>query len=313
MMKPRVSLIPILLSLTLLVHAHASDRKNIRAQVILDTDIGDDIDDAYALALLLKSPEVKILGITTAFGDTQMRARLVSEMLKETGNQNIPVFAGPKTLVKDGLTQAAYAAKSPARTYPDAIGFILDEIRKNPGEITLISIAPLSNIGALIKADPETFLKLKRVVMMGGSIDRGYGDVGAHPDPEWNILCDIPAAKALFQSGVPLYVMPLDSTQIKLDTSGEKELFARNTSLTNSLRELTTEWAAGKKSRVPILFDAVAASYAIQPSLCPTTLMRVEVDDKGMTRRTAGEANANVCLSSSAKSFFSFYFPRVTK
>jgi inosine-uridine nucleoside N-ribohydrolase len=311
MIKPRIFIALTLLSFMPLAHAQVSGRKSAPAKVILDTDIGDDIDDAYALALLLKSPEVKIVGITTAFGDTQLRARLVSEMLKETGNQAIPVFAGPKTPVKDGLTQETYALKSPAKNYPDAISFILDTIRKNPGEITLISIAPLTNIGALLQADPATFLKLKRVVMMGGSINRGYGEAGAHPDPEWNIICDIPAAKALFQSGVPLYVMPLDSTQINLDPERRKELFARTTPLTIALRELTTEWAQGRQAREPMLFDAVAASYAIQPSVCPTTLMRVEVDDKGMTRRVAGPANANVCLSSSAESFFDFYLPRV--
>ncbi len=283
------------------------------AKVILDTDIGDDIDDAYALALLLNSPEVKIMGVTTAFGDTQLRARLVSEMLKATGHQAIPVYAGPKTQAKSDLTQKTYALKSPARIYPDAIQFILDTIRKNPGEITLVSIAPLTNIGALLTADPATFLKLKRVVMMGGSVDRGYGDANARPDPEWNILCDIPAAQALFRSGVPLYVMPLDSTQIKLEPDRQEKLFAKNTPLTNSLRELTTEWAEGKHAHEPILFDAVAASYAVEPSLCPMTLMRIEVDDKGITRQMAGRANANVCLSSSEKSFFDFYLPRVMR
>lgn len=313
MMKLRVSLILMVLGIVPLLHAQISGRKDAPVKVILDTDIGDDIDDAYALALLLNSPEVKVIGITTAFGDTQLRARLVSEMLKETGNEAIPVFAGPQTPVKDGLTQKTYALKAPVRQYPDAISFILDSIRKNPGEITLISIAPLTNIGALLKADPAAFMKLKRIVMMGGSINRGYGDTGARPDAEWNILCDIPAAKALFQSAVPLYVMPLDSTQIKLDANRQKELFARKTPITRALQELTTEWAAGKPSREPVLFDAIAASYAIEPSLCPTTSMRVEVDDKGMTRRIAGQANAHVCLASSDKTFFDFYLPRVMR
>ena len=311
MMKLRVSCILILASLMPLLHAQRPGQKAAPAKVILDTDIGDDIDDAYALALLLKSPEVKILGITTAFGDTQIRGRLVSRMLKETGHEEIPVYAGPKTEAKNGLTQKAYALKTPDREYPDAIHFMVDSIRKNPGEITLISIAPLTNIGALIKADPATFLKLKRVVMMGGSVARGYGAVNAPPDPEWNILCDIPSAKALFESGVPLYVMPLDSTQIKLDTDRQKELFARHSALTNALEKLTHEWDSVNDHRAPTLFDPVAAAYAIQPGLCPTTAMHIDVDNKGMTRRGAGKANANVCLSSSAKSFFDFYLPRV--
>ena len=313
MMKLRVSFILIALSLAPLLQAQTANKVHAPERVILDTDIGDDIDDAYALALLLKSPEVKIIGITTAFGNTQLRARLVSEMLQQTGEGSIPVYAGPRTDVKDGLSQAAYAMRSPERVYPDAIHFILDAIRQNPGEITLISIAPLTNIGALLQADPATFRKLKRVVMMGGSIRRGYGDVGSPADPEWNILCDIPAAQALFQSGVPLYVMPLDSTQIKLDRDQQSKLFARKTPLINSLQELTTEWAAAKKMAEPILFDAVAAAYALRPSICPVTPMRIEVDGKGMTREIAGTANANVCLASSAKSFFDFYLTRVLR
>ena len=82
-----------------------------------------------------------------------------------------------------------------------------------PGKITLVAVAPLTNVGALIRKDPETFRKLKRVVLMGGSVALGYGGK-KEPEVEWNILNDVAAAKALFGSGVPLYVMPLDSTEI---------------------------------------------------------------------------------------------------
>ena len=77
------------------------------------------------------------------------------------------------------------------------------------------------NVGAAIDKDAATFRKLKRVVLMGGSVRRGYGDLGytapVPPMPEWNILNDVASAQKLFASGVPLYVMPLDSTQLKLD------------------------------------------------------------------------------------------------
>ncbi len=99
--------------------------------------------------------------------------------------------------------------------------FLLEQIKLNPGEITLIAVGPLTNIGAAIDRDPETFRKLKRVVLMGGSVYRGYGDLGytPHREPiaEYNIMMDIPAAQKLFQSGVPIFMMPLDSTQIKFD------------------------------------------------------------------------------------------------
>jgi inosine-uridine nucleoside N-ribohydrolase len=149
---------------------------------------------------------------------------------------------------------------------------------------------------------------------MGGSVERGYGDPERkHPEPEWNVLCDISAAKALFASGVPLYVMPLDSTQIALDAARRATLFARGTPLTIALRDLTQQWTKTTRPQqdTPTLYDPVAVTYALRPELCPTTRMRIEVDDKGMTRRVDGPANANVCLSSDANLFFDFYLGRV--
>jgi purine nucleosidase len=310
--------VPSVLVLLLLIFVAADPashaKTNVRAaRLIFDTDIGDDIDDAYALGLLLKSPEVKILGVTTAFGDTHLRARLVSRLLKETGNENILVFEGPPTERQTGFSQSVWAHKSPDRQYPDAIAFMLKTISRNPGEITLISVAPFTNVGALIAKDPATFRKLKRVVIMGGSVYQGYGDAGrGHPEAEWNIKSDIPAAKALFTSGVPLYVMPLDSTQIPLDLTRQKTLFDRGTPLTNALEELTKEWSVATHQSIPTLFDAIAAAYAVNPELCPTTPLRLEVDDKGLTRKVDGKPNANVCLSSNTQTFFDFYLPRVT-
>src|SRR6266568_2512316 len=78
-------------------------------KVIIDTDIGDDIDDAFALALALRSPELQILGVTTTFGDTELRARLASRLLSEAGRADIPVFAGAPTHAKNQLTQRRYA------------------------------------------------------------------------------------------------------------------------------------------------------------------------------------------------------------
>src|SRR5579863_7367780 len=165
-------------------------------KIIIDTDIGDDVDDAFAVALALKSPEVQILGITTTFGDTETRARLLDRMLGEAGRGDIPVAAGKATEVKSNFTQRRYAegGRFARGAHPDAVSFILEQIRKNPGEITLVAIGPLVNVGGLIDKDAETFRKLKRVVMMGGSVERGYGDpYGAPtpPQPEWNIKNDI--------------------------------------------------------------------------------------------------------------------------
>lgn len=286
-------------------------------KVILDSDIGDDIDDAFALALAETSPRLQLLGVTTAWGDTDRRARLTARFLRETGHSDIPVYAGPATHTNSPFTQARWAdsGPKPADGWPDAVDFILDTIRRNPGQITLISIAPFTNVGAAIARDPATFRKLRRVVIMGGSVRRGYGDLGYladhGPDPEYNIVMDIPAAQKLFTSGVPLYVMPLDSTQLKLDEVLRSTLFSQDTRVTSALVSLYEEWTASTQNPTPTLFDAMAVAAAIDPSLCPTQPMHLDVDDKGFTREASGAPNANVCLESDSDRFFHFYIPAV--
>ena len=284
--------------------------QTVPSKVIFDTDIGDDIDDAYALGLLLQSPEVKVLGVTTAFQNTHLRARLAARFLESAGRKDVPVYEGPKTSGKSHFTQTKWAEGLPDRTFPDAIEFVLETIRGNPGQITLVAVAPLTNVGALIARDPNIFRKLKRVVLMGGSIARGYGNK-PEPEVEWKILNDVAAAKALFGSGVPLYVMPLDSTELPLDVARQAQLFGKNTGMTNALEELTAEWSVATHQKSPLLFDAVAAAYAVKPEICPTTAMRIEVDDKGFTRRVDGAANANVCLDSKTDLFFALFMSRV--
>ncbi|HEX3987402.1 MAG TPA: nucleoside hydrolase [Acidobacteriaceae bacterium] len=297
--------------------AQTSEATVAPQKVIIDTDIGDDIDDAFAVALALSSPRVQVLGITTAFGDTALRARLVERFLNETGHSSVPVYAGLPTLATNIFSQRRYAEQFPARAWPNGISFILDQIRNAPGQITLICIAPLSNVGALLNRDPATFRKLKRVVMMGGSIYRGYDDLGYLPDrgpsPEWNILMDIPAAKRLFASGVPIYMMPLDSTQLKLDEVMRDQLFSQGTRITDNLALLYQQWTNATSNLTPTLFDAMAVADVIDPSLCPVTPMHIDVDDKGFTRVTPGVPNAQVCLHSDSDAFFHFYFHTALK
>ena len=288
----------------------AAAPKEVAGKVIFDTDIGDDIDDAYALGLLLRSPEVDLLGVTTTFKDTHLRARLAARFLADSGRGDVPVYEGPKTPGKPDFSQGKYAAGAPDRKFPDAIGFVLDAIRKNPGQITLVAVGPLSNVGALIAKDPETFRKLKRVVMMGGSVAKGY-DGHTAPDVEWNIRCDIAGAKALFGAGVPIYMMPLDSTVVPLDREREAVLFGKGTGMAKALAELTAEWDGWTKRGTPVLFDAVAAGYAVRPEVCPVTAMRIVVDDQGYTRRVAGKTNAYACLGLNEKAFYELLMGRV--
>jgi inosine-uridine nucleoside N-ribohydrolase len=294
----------------------APPKTPVRPQlVVLDTDIGDDIDDAFALALALRSPELRILGVTTAFGDTELRARLVDRYLAAIGRNDIPVMAGVRTQAPSPLTQAAYAQQEPARKHGDAVEFLLRQIRAHPGQITLIAIGPLFNVQAAIERDPVTFRQLKRVVMMGGSVFRGYdrGQTGAAqpPSAEWNIRCDPAGAQALLASGVPVFMMPLDSTQIHLEQSEQAAIFSHGSPLTDQLTLLYHEWSGKGAWKTPTLFDPVAVAYAIRAQLCPATPMSLEVDDKGFTRQVGGRANVQVCLQSDEKGFLDLLLERI--
>jgi len=289
-------------------------------KVIIDTDIGDDVDDAFAVALALQSPELKIVGITSAWGNTVLRARLLDRFLKETGHTDIPVAIGiEKHNPREAqFSQARWAEAGPAaKAHPAAVDFLLEQIRRQPGEITLVAIAPLTNIGAAIERDAATFRKLKRVVMMGGSVYRGYDDPGSgpnhKPDREYNIAMDAQAAQKLFGSGVPLYVMPLDATQLNLDEAKKELVFTQSTPLTDALALLFLQWSRVRRLQTPTMFDPMAVAFAVAPELCPTQPLRIVVDDEGYTRPEPGTPNAEVCLQSDPAKFFAFFLPRLLK
>ena len=300
----------------LVAQSRASATPEPRTKIILDTDIGDDIDDAFALALALRSSELDLVGITTAWGDTALRARLVNRFLKDTGAPSIPVLVGIATQSKANFSQADWAQQGePSPSQPDAVTFLLDQARKSPDEITLIAIGPLTNLGAAIDRDPEAFRKFKRIVLMGGSIRRGYGDLGYGPDkgpqPEYNIYSDVSAAQKLFASGVPIFMMPLDSTQLLLDETKRTLLFATGSPTTNALAALYFQWVRANRTPTATLFDVMAVAYAVDPQLCPVTPLHIAVDDKGMTLPGPGASNASACLSSDSEQFFRFLLPRL--
>jgi inosine-uridine nucleoside N-ribohydrolase len=202
-------------------------------------------------------------------------------------------------------------------TYPDAVDFLLQQIRLHPDEITLIAIGPETNIGAAIVRDIVTFRKLKRVVIMGGSIYRGYNPVNTYlmnmsPSLEYNIAMDPDAAQKLFTSGVSLYVLPTDSTQIKLEELRRAQIFSAGTPMTDAITLLTEEWSHGLQN-TPTLNDAVAVAYVLDPVLCPTVPMNLRVDSSGATKVGQGAPNAYVCLHSDSDQFFDFVMPRILR
>jgi purine nucleosidase len=174
--------------------------------VLLDTDIGSDIDDALALAYLLRQPQCELVGITTATGDTAKRAALAAWLCQEAERPDVPVRAGLRGPLLTGPGQAEvpqYAAftGTTADRCPNtgscAIEFMREAIHSRPGEITLLAIGPLTNVAALFASDPAIPGLLKQVVLMCGTYGHTYAGRLCHT--EWNAHCDPVAAAVVFQ------------------------------------------------------------------------------------------------------------------
>jgi purine nucleosidase len=172
----------------------------------------------------------------------------------------------------------------------------------------LIAIGELTNVAALLKADPVMAKKINRIVLMGGAIARGY-EPGSKPDREWNIKSNPTAARAVFESGIPILMAPLDVTaMLQLDAAMRSRIFNQDTPVTNSLAALYHLW----NRETPTLFDPMAVALAINPSLCQTKKLAIEVDRQGFTRVVGDQpANATVGMETDPARFFEFYLSRV--
>ena len=215
------------------------------ARCCFDTDIGTDIDDAYALALILRSPELELLGVTTVSGDAVARARLAAKLLAIEGGAaaRVPVYAGTSTATQY-MKQAEWAAgfTSPALHTDGGVAFMRQQIEARPGALTIIAVGELTNVAALLTSSPGIAGKIKRIALMGGAVRRG-GQPGSTPQPEWNIKSNAAAARTVFTSGVPLIVAPLDATaDLKLTPEHRVRIFTRGTPLTDALAALDYVW-----------------------------------------------------------------------
>src|SRR5581483_178358 len=256
------------------------------------------------LAVALQDPRLDVIGITTAWGDTRTRTLLVRRLLASIGRKDVIVAQGPKTPNSTPFTQKKWASGALDTTAaPDAIAFIRNQVQRRPGQITLIALAPLSNIEALQRSAPQALRELKQVVMMGGSLYAGYNQGGAipvaRPSAEYNIASAPEGLTILLQSGVPVRMFPLDSTQIKFDEVRRDRLFAYGSPASDTIALLYHQWrllnAWGQIT--PTLFDAVPVVWMLQPSVCQLKPLRIQVDGQGYTSPVTGAPNVSACLA----------------
>jgi inosine-uridine nucleoside N-ribohydrolase len=268
-----------------------------RQKIIFDCDLGDDIDDAYALGYLLTLQDrYEILGITTCYGRTDDRAILANKFLAVTGETHIPVYVGKNTSNSSERAnwyadQFYWAKGSPSvKKSINATEFIRSQLKKYPGEVIIFSVGPVTNLAPLA----TELQKAKAIYAMFGSFKIGY-DGSMKIDAEWNVTCDIPSAKSFVQSGANIIYAGLDVTaMVKLSAENRFKLLMRQSPLTSAMQGLYVLWGQD----TPTLFDPVAIGMEAHPELFATEKVHIFVDDKGFTRIDPSKpANATIGTS----------------
>lgn len=284
-------------------------------KVLLDTDIGSDIDDAVALAYLLRQPRCELLGITTVTGNAQGRAQLAAALCRAAG-VDVPIYAGMESpLFVDSMQTEApqtqrLKGKQPQFANDQAIDFLSETIRAYPQQITLLAVGPLTNIATLFARDPEIPSLLAELVIMGGK----YSD---YPTPwgptEWNIIVDPHAAKQVLSAPVPkIRAIGLDITwQVSMSPSEVTRHFRQD-----PLLEIVLDWSSVWFAERELLHfhDPLAAALLFNPGLCEFTAGEVSVNlqskpTPGVTSFVAKATSATQVASSvNADTFFTEYF-----
>ena len=269
--------------------------KNGKIAVILDTDICDDIDDTWALAMLLQSPELDIKLITTAVGDTTARTKVVAKILQIAGRTDIPIGTGVaigdmKTGHRqDGWVKDFDLSKYPGKIYPDGVQAMIDTIMNSPEPITLIAIGPLPNVAAALEREPN-IAKKARFVGMHGSVRMGYG-MNSKPQKEYNVVSFIKASQTVFTADWDMTITPLDTCSL-VTLRGEKYRKVRdcNSPITKTIIENYRVWTksgnmneAQVGSRSSTLFDTVAIYLAMRRDFTAMEKLGIRVTDDGYT------------------------------
>src|SRR5262245_17205034 len=296
----------------------AAAAQQARAKILLDTDIGTDIDDAWALGYVLKSTSMDLLGVTIADGDTAQRARLACKLLARLGRTDVPVAVGrPTPAVPADRIDYQFAWAEDFRAYTPiatpAADFLADLIRRHPNELTLVAVGPLQNLGDLVRRHPDVVPLVKRVVLMSGSI--GASSYSATAVAEWNVKLAIPEAQAVYAAAWPVTIVPLDATSyVRLEDQERETLRKAGTPLVVALETLLRLWTDRPTSRMT-LHDQLAIAEAQEPGRffgrCdPLPLV---VDSAGYTRVDRERGNpVRVCLEPRRNDFMAHFLGQLS-
>lgn len=259
-------------------------------KVILDTDIGSDIDDAFALALALRSSEIDLIGVTTVYGDTKVRGHIAKRLINLTDKQ-VPVYCGLETTLLNNrpIWMAGHEGDDLSFEPQDleleemhAVDFIIEQIMGNPGEVTLIGIGPLTNIAMAIIKEPKIVENVREVLIMGG-ITR-LGSSATTPESlarptEHNITSDPEAASVVYSAGLPLTMVGLDVTmQVKLFQEDVELLANSEDKLNLEILKMLKTWFEFIEEDFTLLHDPLTVSLLLNRDLVQTKDLEIKVD-----------------------------------
>ncbi len=287
-------------------------------KILLDTDIGSDIDDAVCLAYLLKQPRCELLGITTVTGEADLRARLASALCTHAG-KNVPIYPGARNpLLLPQRQERAQQAEALSRwqhrkDFPEgeAVAFMRETIHRHPHEVVLLTIGPLTNVGLLFSVDPRIPSLLKGLVMMCGRFldppPEGYGPL------EWNAIVDAHASTIVYGRDVKLHrSVGLDVTSRVSMTREEFQNTYRDVPVMAPVLDWSEIWFRDWPGTT--FHDPLAAATVFEPSLCEFTAGTVRMDltggdSFGLTRwQPGGEVPPHEIASAvDAPAFFRHY------
>lgn len=235
---------------------------------VLDTDIGSDVDDLLALALLARAPEVRLIGITTVYGDTRQRARIARWTCDRLDRPDVTVLPGlGETLSGRDIWWPGHEGVGladlesvPVAEEPTGVDYLCQAAREHAGDLDLIAIGPLTNIAAALRQDPALASNLHHLYIMGGA----FWQDGA----EHNFACDPEAADEVMRSGIPMSVAGLDVTQrVWVTETDLAALEGSGHALGAVLADQVRRWWAASGQTQGNPHDALAALMPFRPEL----------------------------------------------
>jgi len=268
---------------------------NEKIPVILDTDIGTDIDDTWALIMLLKSRELDPKLIVTENGNTTYRAKIVAKILERSGRTDIPIGIGIHLSDEEG-PQSAWVedydvARYPGMVHKDGVKHLINTIMGSPKPVTLICIGPLTNIAAALEIEQKK-KKKARFVGMQGCLRKSPPEFGGGIFAEYNVKSDPKACQKVFSASWDVTITPIDTCGF-VRLKGKKYQMIRECSdpLIHDLMENYKIWLKSHdenwreifETRSSILFDTVAVYLAFSDDLLVMKNLGVQVTDDGYT------------------------------